>query len=73
MERDDILIAIAKLQSSQDEILRRLEESRGDMKDIEVDLADVRRYMYYAGGALSIISFSWPFMWDYIKSKVGIS
>lgn len=72
MERDEILIAIAKLQQSNDEILRRLCEFKTDLKDTKDDLAEVRKYMYYAGGVLFVISSSLPFIWGYVKSKIGI-
>ena len=73
MERDEILIAIAKLQQSNDEILRRLCEFKEDLKDTKDELAEVRKYVYYAGGALSLVSVSWPFVWDWIKSRIGIA
>lgn len=71
MEHDDIVIGIAKLQSSQDEILRRLADFKEDLKDTKQDLAEVRKYMYYAGGVLTFISATWPFVWDYVKFKLG--
>ncbi len=71
MEHDDIIIGIAKLQTSQDELLRRLEEFRDDLKTTKEDLAEVRKYMYYAGGAITFVASVWPFAWDYLKVRLG--
>lgn len=71
MERDEILLAFGKMQAAQEETLRRLTEFKEDLKETKQDLQEIRKYVYMAGGFLSMISFSWPFFWDYIKSKMG--
>lgn len=69
MERDDMLIAIAKMQQSQEDILRRLDDMKSEMKEQANRLDEIVKYMYYAGGALALISAFIPYIWTYVKER----
>ena len=84
MERDDILIALTRLQATQEAILDRFDEHKQEQKDmhvintarmdaIENDISSLKEKVNYAAGFVAFAALLLGFCLEWIKGKLGIS
>lgn len=75
MERDDIIIALAKIQATQEEILRRFERHDEVAEKLNDRVSDLENKITYFSGMFTLIvtgsSLAIGLAIDYIKNKLG--
>lgn len=71
MERDDIIIALAKLQATQEEILRRFESHNDIANKIDERVKKLEDSLAWIYGAIAIAGFVSTFFWDLVKGRFG--
>lgn len=69
MERDDIIIALAKLQSTQEEILRRFDANTLITEKIDERVQKLESSLSYIYGAIAIVCFLSTMFWDFISKR----
>jgi hypothetical protein len=69
MERDDVIIALAKLQSTQEEILRRFDENKAVTEKIDARVQKLESSLSYIYGAIAIAGFLSTLFWDFISKR----
>ncbi len=81
MERDEILIALTRLQATHDALLTRFDEYKSCQKEmhvdnkermnlIEADLADLKTKINYAAGLMALASIPFLIFIDWFKAKI---
>jgi len=81
MEKDDVLIAIARLQVTQEALLARFDEYKTHQKEmhidnkarmdiIEADLTDLKNKVNYAAGFMALAAIPFLVFIDWFKAKI---
>lgn len=81
MERDEVLIALTRLQASQDALLSRFDEYKSNQKEmhtdnrsrmdkLEEDISDLKNKVNYAAGFMALAAVPFLVFIDWFKFKV---
>lgn len=81
MERDDVLIALARLQATQEQLLIRFDEYKVDRKEmhvdnntrmdaIEADISVLKEKINWAAGAMALAAIPFFIVIDWVKAKI---
>lgn len=81
MERDEVLIALTRVQVTQDAILARFDEYKAYQKEMhtdnkervnimEADLSDLKTKINYAAGLMALASIPFLIFIDWFKVKI---
>lgn len=62
----EVLLALGRVEGKQDLLLAHLEDQQTRISRVETKVN-------YGAGVLGTLTFSWPFAWAYLKSRIGLS